>query len=435
MKCPNCNSEIREGSIICPICNTQFAFTANDNFINLPDDEFVIKSNGVEEYVNPHEHEENFTAPTKGVINLKTNTPPKKVIKKVVKVQTVTKPVEEESVVISPSVNVDMNDEVINEKPVDMETTVVNVGGFTNTIIDTTSALNNNEVNNQQTTYNQAPPVTTSDPGVFAPTTNNAVGLQTISSVDAQTNTIGQVSVVEEPKEKKPRKKMSETMLLAMVMGLIVILLSFIVYILVQNNKEKESRPITTTQMTTVDCSVVDCNTTTTTITTTVETTTTTKLYNQGLKSTKNQPLAVGQLSICSIYDPSNSKDYKVDVRLDKIFTPEEAQAYMKNYNNTTYQDGLSVGVLQYTLTGNELDDGVELNPVTSIEFYPSSVDNNFAFNGKVFKVGFTGTSDEKLTNKKSVTVTGYYNYPSDQPVGYVCIGDYDGQKGCFKLN
>ena len=95
MKCPNCNAEINEGSIICPVCNTQFAFTANDNFINLPDDDLVIKSNGVEEYVDPHANDNSPVIQEKGVLNLKSNPQPKKVIKKAVKVNT-QQPVEEE---------------------------------------------------------------------------------------------------------------------------------------------------------------------------------------------------------------------------------------------------------------------------------------------------------------------------------------------------
>ena len=432
MKCPNCNAEITEGAIICPNCNTQFAFTANDNYINLPDDEYVIKSGGVEEYVDPHAHDSSPVIQEKGVLNLKSNPAPKKVIKKVVKVNTQQAQPEDEAVEIKPSVNIDMNDEVVEEKPVDMETTVVNVGGFTNTIIDATSAATPKEESAPTMQSDlTAPPVSVQDPGVFAPTTNQATGVQMISNVDVQTNTIGQVSVVEEQKEKKPKKKMSETMLLALVMGLIVVLLCFIVYILLQNKETKDNTPTTTTQMTTFNCDEGQCETTTTT--TTESTTTTTRPKNKGLKSTVDIPLTIGQTSICDIYESGNS--YKVDVTLDKIFTPEEAQNYMKNYNNTTYEEGLSVGVLQYTLIANEIDDGIELNPLTSIEFYPVSVSNNFSFNGKTYKIGFVGNSEEKLTNKKSVTVTGYYNYPSDQPVGVVCIGDYDGQKGCFKLN
>jgi hypothetical protein len=433
MKCPNCNAEINEGSIICPNCNTQFAFTANDNFINLPDDDYVIKSNGVEEYVDPHSHDSSPVVQEKGVLNLKSNPTPKKVVKRVVKVNTQqVKPVEEEAVEIKPSVNIDMNDEVIEEKPVDMETTVVNVGGFTNTIIDATSAEKPKEESTPTPQSDLvAPPVTVSDPGVFAPTTNQATGVQMISNVDIQTNTIGQVSVVEENKEKKPKKKMSETMLLALVMGLIVILLCFIVYILLQNKESKDNTPTTTTQMTTFNCDNGQCETTTTT--TTESTTTTTRPKNKGLKSTVDIPLSIGQTSLCDIYE--SGKSYKVDVTLNKIFSPTEAQEYMKNYNNTTYEEGMSVGVLQYTLRATEIDDGIELNPLTSIEFYPVSVSNKFSFNGKTYTVGFVGDSNELLTNQKEVTVTGYYNYPSDQPIGVVCIGDYDGQKGCFKLN
>ena len=32
MKCPNCNSEIIDSAIICPVCNTQFAFSAPSTF-------------------------------------------------------------------------------------------------------------------------------------------------------------------------------------------------------------------------------------------------------------------------------------------------------------------------------------------------------------------------------------------------------------------
>ena len=426
MKCPNCNAEINEGSIICPVCNTQFAFTANDNFINLPDDDLVIKSNGVEEYVDPHANDNSPVIQEKGVLNLKSNPQPKKVIKKVVKVNT-QQPVEEEAVEISPSVNIDMNDELVEEKPVDMETTVVNVGGFTNTIIDTTSAAPQEQAAPIQQT---APPE--ANPGIVAPVTYNTAGLQTISAVDVQNNTIGQVTVTE-AKEEKPKKKMSETMMLAMVMGLIVILLCFIVYILLQNNKNKENQPITTTQMTTFKCEGDACITTTTT--TTEATTTTTRQPNKGLKSTIDMPLPIGRVALSSIFDDSTNKEYAVDVTLDKIYSPSEAQTYMANYNNTTYEEGLSVGVLQYTLTATEIDDGIELNPITTVEFYPVSVSNKFSFNGRSFNIGFVGTSDQKLTNKNSVTVTGYYNYPSDQPIGVICIGSYDGQKGCFKAN
>ena len=186
--------------------------------------------------------------------------------------------------------------------------------------------------------------------------------------------------------------------------------------------------------MTTFNCDNDRCSTTTTVSTTEITTTTTERLKNKGLKSTVEIPLSIGQTSVCDIYD--NGKSYKVDVSLTKIYTPEEAQRYMQNYNNTGYQEGLSVGVLEYTLTGNELDDGVEIDPVTSISFYPASIYNKFRFNDNLYSVGFVGNATEKLSYGKTVKVTGYYNFPSDQPVAFVCIGDYDAdQKGCFKLN
>lgn len=434
MKCPNCNADIKEGSIICPICNTQFAFTANDNFINLPDDEFVIKSGGVEEYVDPHENDANKPVnSTPGVLNLKSNPTPKKVIKKVVKVNTSAP--QEESVEITPSVNIDMNDEVIDNTPTEMDTQVVEIGGFTNTIIDTTSAISQNPVVTPTPTPSLGPALNDlTSPMPLNQIVNNAkASNEMISNVGIQTNTIGQVSKVE-TEEVKPKKKMSETMMIALIMGLILILLCFIIYILLENNKKKEDTEVTTTQMTTFNCDNDRCSTTTTVSTTEITTTTTERLKNKGLKSTVEMPLSIGQTSVCDIYD--NGKSYKVDVSLTKIYTPEEAQRYMQNYNNTGYQEGLSVGVLEYTLTGNELDDGVEIDPVTSISFYPASIYNKFRFNDSSYSVGFVGNATEKLSYGKTVKVTGYYNFPSDQPVAFVCIGDYDAdQKGCFKLN
>ena len=434
MKCPNCNAEIKEGSIICPMCNTQFAFTGSDNFINLPDDEFVIKSTGVEEYVDPHENDDKPIDTTPGTLNLKTNKqPPKKVIKKVVKVTT--QPVEEEAVEIKPEANFDPNDEASIKEEQNLETTVVTVGGFTNTIVDATSAIKEEPVPQTQasvTTSNMPPVQSPVDPGVFAPTTNQATGVQLIQNVDLNTSTIGQTVVTEEPKEeKKPKKKMNETMMIAFIMGLIVILLCFIVYILLQNNNNPNNAPTTTT-MTTFNCEENDCSTTTTT---TTETTTTAKPVNKGTKSSLDNPLSIGSTSLCSLQDLNKPDSYPiVDITLDKLFEAEEAANYMKNYDNKTYREGLTVGVLQYTLSGFELEDGLELRPITNVTFYTENKEKKFNFNGSDFYVGFFGNSNDVLNNKNQAVVTGYYNYPADQPPTYVCIGHMDGTQACFKL-
>ena len=434
MKCPNCNAEIKEGSIICPICNAQFAFTGSDNFINLPDDEFVIKNTEVEEYVDPYENEERPVDATPGTLNLKTNKqPPKKIIKKVVKVNT--KPAEEEAVEISPSVHFDPNDEATLKKEQELETTVVNVGGFTNTIVDATSAMQPQEqapATPSVTTSNMPPVQTPVDNGVFAPTTNQAQGIQLIQNVDVNTNTIGEQTVIETKEDEgKPRKKMNETMMISFIMGLIVLLLCLIVYILLQNKNNPDNVPTTTT-MTTFNCEENDCSTTTTT---TAEATTTTKAVNQGTKSSLTEPVAIGTKSLCTLYDSiSNTKTTIVDVTLDKIFSAEEAENYMKDKDNRQYRDGLAVGVLQYTLTGNELNDGQEIKPLTNVAFYTANKDKQFTFNGGAFYIGFIGSSNEQLTKGKSVTVVGYYNYPADQPPAYVCIGDLSGTQACYNL-
>ena len=433
MKCPNCNAEIKEGSIICPICNAQFAFTGSDNFINLPDDEFVIKSSEVEEYVDPHENEDKPINTTPGTLNLKTNKqPPKKVIKRVVKVTT--QPVEEEAVEIKPEANFDPNDEASIKEEQNLETTVVNVGGFTNTIVDATSAMKPEEPAQTQqsvTTSNMPPVQTPVDNGVFAPTTNEATGVQMIQNVDLNTNTIGQVSQTEEvEEEKKPKKKMNETMMIAFIMGLIVILLCFIVYILLQNNKN-QNNVVTTTTMTTFNCEENDCSTTTTT---TTETTTTVKLTNQGVKSSLLEPLPIGSKSLCSLFDTTASKEAVVDLTLDKILNEQESAAYMESINNKGYREGLAVGVLQYSLTGYELEDGVTIKPLTSVTFYNDNKEKKFSFNNGDYFIGFIGTATEDLTNKNTSVVTGYYNYPADQPPAYVCIGGNDGVSACFKL-
>ena len=431
MKCPNCNAEIKEGSIICPVCNTQFAFSGSDNYINLPDDDFVIKSSGVEEYVDPYEGKERPVNTTPGSLNLKTNKAPKKVIKKVVKVNT--KPVEEEAVEISPSVNYDKNDEVIVKEDPNLETTVVNVGGFTNTIVDATSAMKEEKPATQTpsvTTSNMPPVQSPVDPGVFAPTTNQATGVQLIQQVDANTNTIGQVTEVEEPKEeKKPRKKMSETAMIAFIMGLIVVLLCFIVYILLQNNNNPENVPTTTT-MTTFNCEENDCSTTTTT---TTEATTTTKPINQGIKTSLDEPGTFGYKSLCTLTD-NESKDVIVDITLDKMFDEQEAEKFMSTRDNKTYREGLAVGVIQYTLSGNELKDGQTVNPITNVTFYNTNKEKKFTFNGDSFFIGFFGVTEDTLSNKNTATVTGYFNYPADQLPTYVCIGDMAGTQACYKL-
>ena len=434
MKCPNCNAEIKEGSIICPICNAQFAFTGTDSFINLPNDDFVIDSKAVEEYVDPYENEEKPINTTPGTLNLKT-TPqaPKKIIKKVVKVNT--KPAEEEAVEISPSVHFDPNDEATIKQEQELETTVVNVGGFTNTIVDATSAMQPQEqapASPSVVTSNMPPVQTPVDNGVFAPTTNNAQGIQLIQDAGVNANTIGEQTVIEtKADDGKPKKKMSETMMISFIMGLIVVLLCLIVYILLQNKNNPEN-VVTTTTMTTFNCEENDCSTTTTT---TTESTTTTVLVNQGVKSSLNEPVAIGTKSLCTLYDSiSNTKTTIVDITLDKLFSAEEAENYMKDKDNRQYRDGLAVGVLQYTLTGNELNEGQEIKPLTNVSFYTANKDKKFTLNGMDFYIGFIGSSNEQLTKGKSVTVIGYYNYPADQPPSYVCIGDLSGTQACYDL-
>jgi len=428
MKCPNCNAEIKEGSIICPVCNTQFAFTGSDNYINLPDDDLIIKSTDVEEYVDPYEGKEKPINVTPGSLNLKTNKAPKKVIKRVVKVTS--KQPEEEAVVISPSVNFDKNDEASVKEDNNLETTVVNVGGFTNTIVDATSAIKEEpQPSTPSVVTSNMPPVDApTNSSIFAPTTQQAPGVQLVQNVDMNTNTIGVVSNNAEPDDGKPKKKISETMMISFIMGLILILLCLIIFILLQNSKNPNNVPTTTT-MTTFNCEENDCNTTTTTTTVV----TTTKPVNLGVKTSLDEPGTFGFKSLCTLSD-SNNNEVLVDITLDKLLNEQEASEFMKNYDNKTYREGMAVGVLQYTITGNELEDGQSVKPITSVAFYNELREKKFSLNGGDYYIGFFGISNEQLTNKNSVTVTGYFNYPINQLPTYICIGNIDGTQACYKI-
>ena len=402
MKCPNCNSEIIDSAIICPVCNTQFAFSAPSTFnpnqtnvyeeVKVLNDEVEVPSpatlptevdHGFEEEVNPNDF--HYAVKEEPEEYMKING----------------QPIKNGETPYNPM-------DTFTQKPIMIETPRVNNG------------VNEVTINKEKS----VPEIS------YAPTTD-MVKKEALPQeqkieikeekkeekpiVSAVTETVGNINEDEVKRIKKEKKKADLFFIIVIGIGLIVLAVLVGVMLLGDDiKKEVPSTKYTTTTTTSVPSD------------------------NLGYRSTFNYPMSIGNTTLASIYDSDKKVYTNVDVMGIRFIKGVEASELAKVYATETLNEGFEWLGFEYKVTLNDLKylNDNTINPVLESKIYKWDGCDFINFNGKNYFLNIVSIyKGNEIKNKESATIKVLYQLPVGQKNYSICFGNIDETLGCFSEN
>lgn len=403
MKCPNCRNNIIDSAIICPICNTQFAFAAPSSFN--PND-------GIYEEVKVEENPDNVEVVPNSVTVLPTE---------------VDRGNEEE---VSPYDNnwvikeekgeymhIDGQPIAVDDTPYDpMERVVDNTSGGSEivnaNIIDTSYQARSGNMY-QQNAIAQTISSVSANQGVDS---NAATNVPQNLQNEVYT-TVGEVSETYAQDLVKVRKMSDIFFKVVICMG-VPVLFVLIGVLVLGENQSMANKPVPTIKTTTVAP--------------------TPKTNNVGNRSTFNYPMFVGNTTLASVYDAGAQKYTTVDVLGERFILGDEAAALALANTQEALVPGFEWIGFQYTVKFNDLDylGTSAISPILKPTFYKWNGRNFIRYNDEFYfpeiKSVYTGGN---ITNNRSASIKVFFQVPIGEQEYSVCFGDLDYTLGCFARN
>lgn len=401
MKCPNCNSEIIDSAIICPVCNTQFAFSAPSTFnpnqtniyeeVETLDDEVNVPSpatlptevdHGGEEEVNPSDF--GYAVKEEPEECMRING----------------QPIKNDDSPYNPM-------DTFAQRPIMVETPRVT----------SNVAAPTKEENVPVISYAPTTDMVKKD-GKQEDVKQEVVKLEKVEEkpvVTSVTETVGTINE-EETKRIKNDKKKSD-MFFVTVIGLGLIVLAVLVGVIffgddIKKDKTPPKYPTTTTTSVPSD--------------------------NIGYRSTFNYPMNVGNTTLASIYDKDKKISTNVDVTGIRFIKGVEAEELAKAYATENLNEGFEWLGFEYKVTLNDLKylKDKTINPVLKSKIYKWDGCDFINFNGKNYFLNMVSIyKGNEIKNKESATIKVIYQLPVGQESYSVCFGDIEETLGCFSEN
>ncbi len=457
MICPVCKHEIPDTSIICPLCNTQFAFSAPSS----------IQSSNTEVYEvveNKQVPEETFS-PNERVVPTEISHGPEEEINPDAMTYYVDEakneneeymhingqPVGLSDETYNPSAVINVNPiktEVPNNVPISNNNAPVN-----NNVVNPVNSLSNNNidnlVSNNVTVANEPlqtrPPennMVTAD-GVLNNQTKDNNEVNNISSVSASdnintnpvstsnnvsqlvgpnnVNVVNTVGVVDDKfLENKEKLRQRENIFFIVVIIFGVAILLLIAVVMMINPKKNTSK------------------TTTSKINYTHEITPLAETKNIGSRSSFNYPMYVGNTTVASYFDQSTKQYTDVDVTGVRFFTGVEAQELASYYAKEELHEGFTWNGFEYKVQLNDLTylNGKKVNPLLNAKFYKYNGCDFITYNEHNYLITVTSASPNlSITNGESAVVKVIYQVPVGEKDYSICLGYLDNTIGCFTTN
>lgn len=400
MKCPNCNSEIIDSAIICPVCNTQFAFSAPSSF-----DPTLTNV-----YEEVKKTDEEVSIPS--VSSLPTE---------------VTHDIEEE---INPS---DFGYQVkeepeefmrINGQPIKVEDAPYNpMDTFTSAPIKIESP----RITIQPTVVNEIKkeevPVVT-----YAPTTDMVKKEEIIEPkkeeivekevddepviVSSITETVGKMDEENKNNIRKEKKKADLFFILVIGIGLIVLFVLVGVMFLSKDKKlDNVLTPPTTTKRTSEPSD------------------------NVGYRSTFNYPMNIGNTTLASFYDKDKKINTNVDVTGIRFIKGGEISELAKVYATEELNEGFEWIGFEYQVKLNDLKylKDKTVNPILESKIYKWDGCDFINYNGKNYFLNVVSIYEgNEIKNTESAKIKVLYQLPIGQDSYSICFGNIDETLGCF---
>ena len=432
MICPVCKHEIPDASIICPLCNTQFAFSAPNS----------IQSSNSEVYEvveNKNVPEETFS-PSEGVIPSEVSHGPEEEINP-------------DSMKYFVAENNNGNEEYmhINGQPVGISDEVYNPSAVVNANPLRPEAPNNNlnDQNNNlgmgNNTNNQVsnaalvneplqtrPPVNnmiTADgvmqtsPSESVPI-NNQVNTQNMNQQSepanvAMVNTVGEVNDEYTQDKEKQRQRENLFFIVVIIFGVAILLLIAVVMMI--NPKKSTSTKTSTTRFTT-----------------TQEVPSVAETKNIGGRSSFNYPMYVGNTTVASFFDQGTKNYTDVDVTGLRFFAGVEAQELANTYAKEQLREGFMWFGFEYKVQLNDLTylNGKKVNPALNAKFYKFNGCDFIVYNEHNYLINVvTASENSQITNGESAVVKVIYQLPTTENEYSICLGYLGNSIGCFTKN
>ena len=407
MKCPNCNREILDSAIICPFCNTQFAFSAPSTFN--PNESNVyetVQVDGLEfnptPLINKNEdtsHEEEVNpADMTYYVDESADLAKEEFMK-----------IDGQDLNFAGSNPVTVNPiqpEAPNNKAADPPKFIVQEVASQAQINDPNASLiNNPNVQTQQNVQNVgAPPGSLqnpTDPNATVPPVQNSQGVAgAINKITASKDRMFFMSVI--------------------VIGSIVFLI--IAFMLILDNNRK---------------SVLDSTRKKTSGTTSNITIDISESKNTGHASSYIQPLYPGNTTLASIHNPISDKYIDVDVYGIRFITGVEAaqlgEAYNRKENSSFIYEGF-----EYRVKLNDLNnlDATGISPVLDSKVYRVLGTDFYNYNGETYFIKVQSIYDGgNIHNGEEATVKVIYSVPDFANDYSICFGNLKNTLGCFTKN
>lgn len=433
MICPVCKHEIPDTSIICPLCNTQFAFSAPSSIQSSNTEVYeVVENNTPEETFSPNER----VMPTEVSHDVEEEINPDAMT------YFVAEDNKNEEYMHINGQPVSMSDETYNPSmvfnPSPIKTEVPN--NVPNNPVNNQSVMQNNNVNNSVVTnttlvnepLQTRPPeqnmitadgVVKTPPSEATPISSNNINNQVNNNEMGPTNvnmvnTVGIVNNEYEINKEKQRQKENIFFMAVIVIGFIVLIVIAVVMLV---NPKKSTSSATTSR-----------------VNTTYEIPALAETKNVGSRSSFNYPMFVGNTTVASYFDQTTKQYTDVDVTGLRFFSGVEASELAANYAKEELKEGFTWYGFEYKVQLNDLTylNGTKINPILNAKFYKYNGCDFITYNEHNYLITVTSaTSNLSITNGESAQVKVIYQLPESESDYSICLGYLDNAIGCFTKN
>lgn len=437
MICPVCKHEIPDSSIICPLCNTQFAFSAPNS----------IQSSNTEVYEvldSQAPKEETFSPNDRVVPTEVTHGPEEEINPDAMTYYVAENKNENEEFMHINGQPVGLSDEtynpsaVFNANPIKPEIPndplvnnvnnngqVVNnnVGSASNVVSNVTLVNEPLQTRPPEQNMITADGVLKTPPMESSPLTNNAPSSAGGNINDGPNNvnivnTVGEVN--QEFRENKEKQRQRENLFFIVVIIFGVAILLLIAVVMMVNPKKSNSSP------------------TTSRVNTTQEIPPLAETKNVGGRSSFNYPIYINNTTVASYFDQTTKQYTDVDVTGIRFFTGVEAQELATHYSKEQLHEGFTWFGFEYKVQLNDLNylNGKKINPALNAKFYKYNGCDFITYNEHNYLITVTtATQGLSIKNGESAVIKVIYQIPADEKDYSICLGYLDNSIGCFTKN
>lgn len=429
MICPSCKHEIVDGSIICPICNTQFAFTVPGLTQTSNPNLYEVVENNAEKMETL---DDTAYSPNANVMPTEVTHYPEEEINpdenalKYAQVNQSDDEIQPQGYSYGNVSNINTGGEYMHISGQNIDSEPYNPASVATSPIRpeppqaSASPSINQVVQNQMPAPNIVSGPELQNPNVSNNTINNAINnngaMGSPPNMVNNTQVVLPQGVVQANANSTSKKKFKTEDIFFGSVSIVGLIIIVVILVSLANNSNKKQPIAVTPGTTTAVPEYIESN-------------------NIGVRSTFNYAMKVGNTTLASIYDEGTKSYYDVDVKGLRFIEGTEAVELAKNYAKDPLIDGFAWYAFEYQVTFNDLNNisSSGISPVLSSKLYmwlgaTFVTYNEENYTMKTYDIYNYGP----IANKKSATVKVVYQMPITEKEYSICFGYIDKTMGCF---